>query len=58
MDSSYASLVKSKQGDRTNEYFAVASSLLQRDEEPHEGLPTYVNARFGKIYNSMDEEGK
>jgi len=42
-DSSYASLVKSKQGDCTNTSSVAASPLPQQDAEPHDELPTYIN---------------
>ncbi|XP_020618514.1 uncharacterized protein LOC110056386 isoform X2 [Orbicella faveolata] len=50
-DSSYASLVKSKQEDCISESPVAASPLLQHDDERHDQLPTYVNARSANYAN-------
>ena len=50
-DSSYASLVKSKEGDCTDESSVAASPLLQHDDEHHDQLPTYVKARSANYAN-------
>ena len=50
-DSSYASLVKSKQEDCISESSVAASPLLQHDDERHDQLPTYVNARSANYAN-------
>ena len=50
-DTSYASLVQSKQGDCINESSVAASSLLQHDDEHHDQLPSYVNMRSANYEN-------
>jgi len=49
-ESSYASLVKSKQEDCTSGPSVAASPLLQQDSEPHDELPTYINVNSAKKY--------
>ena len=50
-DTSYASLVKSKQGDSINDSSVAASPLLQHDDKNHDQLPLYVNIRSANYEN-------
>ena len=52
-DTSYASLVKSKQGDCINELSVAASPLLQHDDENHDQLPSYVNRMRSANYENI-----